>query len=187
MAMEYRTGSTSSSAKRITLFSGPGTRQWPRINISEIPSIKGISLNSGARIKIVNMSRGGALLQTRRHIARGTKINLILSMAEGTVQLAGLVLRSSISFLKRIPQYHAAVAFDHHLKIFDEPPGPIADASQAPAFKSSPSGLFPPDRCDASHEPIQNGDSPMIAAFLAIRFYNAPDAALDEMSMLNDW
>jgi hypothetical protein len=187
MATEIRAESTSSSAKRITLFSGPGTRQWPRINISEIPSIQGISLNSGARIKIVNISRGGALLQTRKHIARGTGINLILCMAKGTVQLTGLVLRSSISFLKRIPQYHAAVAFDHHLKIFDEPLGPIADASQTPAFKSSPSCVFPPDRCDTSHEPFQNGDSPMIAAFLAIRFYNAPDAALDEMFMLNDW
>jgi hypothetical protein len=185
--MEYRTGSTSSSAKRITLFSGPGTRQWPRSNISEIPSIKGISLNSGARLKIVNMSRGGALLQTRRHIARGTEIDLILSMAEGSLQLGGLVLRSSISSLKGIPQYHAAVAFDHLLKIFDEPAGPIADGSQAPAFKSSPSGLFPPDRCDASYEPIQEGDSAMIDAFFAISFYNVPDAALDEMSWLNDW
>jgi hypothetical protein len=185
--MEYRTGLTSSSAKRITLFSGPGTRQWPRINISEIPSIKGISLSSGARIKIVNMSRGGALLQTRRHIARGTEINLILSMADDTVQLSGLVLRSSISSLKGIPQYHAAVAFDHLLKIFDDSPGPIANISQVPAFESSPSGLFPPDRSDASHEPIQDGDSAMIAAFFAISFYNAPDAALDEMFRLNDW
>jgi hypothetical protein len=185
--MEYRTWSTSSSAKRIKLFSGPGTRRWPRFNISEVPSIKGISLNSGARIKVVNMSRGGALLQTRRRIARGTEINLNLNMAEGTVQLTGLVLRSSISSLKGIPQYHAAVAFDRPLKIFDEPPGPIADASQAPVFKSSPSGLFPPDRRDASHEPIKDGDSAMIAAFFAISFCHAPDAALDEMSSLNDW
>jgi hypothetical protein len=185
--MEYRTGSTRSSANRIPLFSGPGTRQWPRFNISEIPSIKDSSLSSGARIKIVNISRGGALLQARKHIARGTEINLILSMAEGTVPLTGLVLRSSISSLKGIPQYHAAVAFDHLLKIFDEPSGTIADASLAPVFKSSPSGLFPPDVCDASHAPIQDGDSAMIAAFFAISFYNAPDAALDEMSMLNDW
>jgi len=185
--MEYRTGSTNSSTKRITLFSGPGTRQWPRVTISEIPSIKGISLHSGARIKIVNMSRGGALLQTRRHIARGTEIKLILSMAEGTVPLTGLVLRSSISSLKGIPQYHAAVAFDHLLKIFDEPPGPIANASQVPAFKSSPAGLFPPGRCNASHEPIHDGDSAMIAAFFAIGLYNAPEAALDEMCGLNDW
>jgi hypothetical protein len=133
------------------------------------------------------MSRGGVLLQTRRHIARGTEIDLILSMAEGTVQLTGWVLRSCISSMKGIPQYHAAVAFDHILKIFDELPGPIADTSQAPAFKSSPSGPFQPDRCDASHNPIQDEDSAMIAAFFAISFYNAPDAALDEISRLNDW
>jgi len=185
--MGNRTVSTSSSANRIPLFSGPGTRQWPRFNISEIPSIKDSSLNSGARIKIVNMSRGGALLQTRKHIARGTEINLILSTAEGTVPLTGLVLRSNISSLKGIPQYHAAVAFDHLLEIFDEPSGTIADASRSLVFKFSPSGLFSPDRCDASHALIQDGDSAMIAAFLAISFYNVPDTALDEMSRLNDW
>ncbi|HTY63560.1 MAG TPA: hypothetical protein VMG30_15035 [Acidobacteriota bacterium] len=187
MAVECRTGSTSSPAKRIMLFSGPGTRRWPRINISEITSIKGIRLISGARIRIVNMSRGGVLLQTRRHIARGTEIDLILNMAEGTVQLTGWVLRSTFSSKKGIPQYHAAVAFNHILNIFDELPWPVSDASQAPAFKSSPSGPFPPDRWDAWHKPFQDEESAMIAAFFAITFYNAPDAALDEMSRLNDW
>jgi hypothetical protein len=108
-------------------------------------------------------------------------------MAEGTVPLAGLVLRSSVSFLKGIPQYHAAVAFERPLKIFDGPPWAIAGASQAPVLKSSPPGLFPSDRQDASHALIEDGDSAMIAAFFSIGFYINPDAALDEMSRLNDW
>jgi hypothetical protein len=133
------------------------------------------------------MSRGGALLKTRRLFTRGTEISLNLSMAEGTVTHAGLVLRSSISFLKGIPQYHAAVAFDRPLTIFNEPLGLKAEASQVPTLKPPPSGLFSPDRSDSSHEPVKDGDSAMIAAFLAIGFYHAPDATQDDMSSLNDW
>lgn len=185
--MEYCTGSTSSAAKRIKLFSGPGTRQWPRFDLSEFPAIQGISLESGSRIKVVNLSRGGALLQTRKPIARGTELMLLFGLAEGTVQIAGLVLRSSVSYLKGIPQYHAAVAFDRPLKICDELPGPAAEAFPSPVFKSAPPVLCSPARRAASHALIQEGDSAMIAAFFAISFYDAPDAGPDEMSSLNDW
>jgi hypothetical protein len=185
--MESCAGPTSSSTKKIILFSGPGTRRWPRFSVSEVPWIKNVSIGSGARTNVVNVSRGGTLLQTRRRIARGTGVDLHLNTAEGTVQLTGLVLRSSISSLKGIPQYHAAVAFDRPLNIFDEPPGPIAEDSRTPAFISSPSCPFPPDRRDTSDWPIQDGRSAMIEAFCANSFYGAPDVSLDELPDLNDW
>lgn len=127
------------------------------------------------------------MLQTRRHIARGTDIDLNLGMAEGTAPLTALVLRSSISSLKGIPQYHAAVAFDCPLTILDEPLEAIAEASRVPVFKSPSSELFSTDRIDAAHEPIQDEDSAMIAAFFAISFCLAPEAELDEMFRMNDW
>lgn len=187
MAMEYRTRSTSGSAKKIKLFTGPGTRQWPRFDISEIPSIKGISLKSGTRTRVVNLSRGGALLQTSRRIARGTGIGLSFNVSEGAIQLTGLVLRSPVSSLKRIPQYHAAIAFDRPFEIFDESTEPKEDYFAVPSSQSLPRGLFPADIGDRSQEPSPDEDSAMIEAFLAVSFCHAPDAAPDEMSGLNDW
>src|SRR5512135_796775 len=68
-AMEGSTGSTRSSPQKIRLFSGPGTRRWPRFDISDVPSIAGVSSETGSRIKVVNISQGGALLQTAERAA----------------------------------------------------------------------------------------------------------------------
>jgi hypothetical protein len=182
--MGYCAGLT---ARRIELFSGPGTRRWPRFGALEVPRIKGIKSDAEPRIRIVNVSRGGALLITRRRLARGLTIQLDLSLAEGIIVLTGLVLRSSVSFLRGIRQWQAAVAFDRPLEIFANPLAPIADDSRSSLLKSPPFRPFPSEFGASLYEPDHCGNSPMIAAFLAISFCNASDAALDEMGRLNDW
>jgi hypothetical protein len=185
--MEYRTGSTGHSEQKIKLFSGPGTRRWPRFTISEMPSITGVRSNSGARIRIVNISRGGALLQTNERTALRMKIQLKLDTAEGTMQLSSFVLRSSVSFLKGMPHYQAAIVFDHPLQMFDDLQRSTAGTSQTRALESPKSGAFPSDSSESLYESIQAEDSSIISAFLAIGLCNARDSELDEMFKMNDW
>ena len=185
-AMESCTGSTRASAQKIKLFSGPGTRRWHRFEISEVPSITDVSSDTGSRVRVINISRGGALLQTNELTAPRSKIQLNFDTSGGVIPLTGFVLRSSVSYPKGVPQYQAAVAFDCLLPIIDASPEPTADTSQTP-LESSQSGEFPPDSGESPRRLIQGEDAAIISAFLAISPCSEKGETLDEMSRLNDW
>ncbi len=183
--MESCTRSTRASQK-IKLFSGPGTRRWHRFDISEVPSIADVSSDTGSRVRVVNISRGGALLQTNELAAPRSKIQLNFKTSGGAIPLTGLVLRSSISYPKGVPQYQAAVAFDCLLPIIDARQEPTADTSQTP-LESSQSGELPPNSGEPLRKLIQSEDTAIISAFLAIGPFIENGETLDEMSRLNDW
>lgn len=171
--MERRTDSTGSLAAKIKLFTGPGTRRWPRFNIEDVPSVKGIHSNAGSEIQVANISRGGALLQTRKRLAPGTRIRLEVVTVEDRFPLAGFVLRSCMSSPNGTPRYQAAVAFDTPLQI------------PAPWF--SRFRLFPYEGGLSLYTPARDGNAAAISAFFAVSFSIARDAALNEMLKLNDW
>jgi hypothetical protein len=185
--MELQTGSIGSFAEKIKLFSGPGTRQWTRFDISDVPAIKGIRSKTGSAINVANISRGGALLRTRKRLARATRVQLNLAIEEGVIQLTGLVLRSSIYSPKGMPRFQAAVAFDRPLEILGSQPKPMPDTLQAPVPKFPPFDMFCSDNCESLCSPILNGDSSAIADFFAAGVCDVQDAALHEMFRLNDW
>jgi hypothetical protein len=185
--MEYSTGSKKHSEQKIKLFSGPGTRRWPRFDISEMPSITGVRSKSGARIRIVNISRGGALLQTNERTALRKMIQLKLDAAEGTMQLSGFVLRSSVSFLKGMPHYQAAIVFDRPLQIFEDLHRSPAGTSKTRAIEHPQSGTLFHDSHDLQCKPRPDDDSAIISAFLALSLRNALDPEMDKMYELNDW
>jgi hypothetical protein len=185
--MEISTGSANSRAKKIKLFSGPGTRRWSRFNISDVPAIRDVCSSAASKIKIANISREGALLRTRKHLATRTRIPLNLVTAEGVIALTGFVLRSSVSSPKGIPRYQAAVVFDRPLQILDDPMGPKTDTSQAPMLKFPPLDMYPSKSADSLYKPIRDGDSTVLAVLLALSVCNAQDATLHELLKLNDW
>jgi hypothetical protein len=125
--------------------------------------VKGIRSVAGAEMQVVNISCGGALLQTRRRLAPGTKIQLELVIVEGVIRLPGFVLRSPISSARRIPRYQAAIVFESPLRILDSYPGSLNSGSFA---------AFPTD----------SAESALSAAFSAFSICNAHDAALHEIS-----
>jgi len=185
--MEIQTEQAANGFREIKLFSGPGTRQWPRFNISDVPSIKGVRSSAGSRIKIINISRGGALLQTWRHQVPGTRIRLKVETTEGITQLNSIALRSSVFATNGILRYQVAVAFNCPLQIPDAPaiqcvetPQAVLDPSFIPEADSSTNyGL--------SFKSTPSEDISMIEAFLSIKFFNEPDEKQDEMLILNDW
>ena len=183
--MKYRTGVTGGSNGKIGLFSGPGTRRWPRYALPEVPSIKGIHSDAGCKIKLLNLSRGGVLLQTRKRLPRGMTLHMTFNTSEGAVPLPGLVLRSFISSPRGIPEYQAAVAFERPLQIYEESPESFAAA--AAELLSTPHGFFAPERSRPPDESSHCEETAMIAAFLAIAPTLAANAPPDEISALNDW
>ncbi len=184
-AMKYRTGSTGRSNAKIGLFSGPGTRRWPRYALPEVPSIKGIHSDAGCKIKLLNLSRGGVLLQTRKRLPRGMTLHITFNTSEGTVPLPGLVLRSFISSPRGIPEYQAAVAFERPLQIYEESPESFVAATAG--LLSPPRNLCAPERSHSSDDSFHCEETPMIAAFLAVAPPLAANAPPDELSGLNDW
>ncbi len=92
-------------------------RTSPRLPPSAIPSLKSISLSSGPEVVLINISRGGALLESDRRLRPSTKICLRLVTAETVHQVWGRVLRSQVSGLVGGLHYQSAVAFDQELAL----------------------------------------------------------------------
>jgi hypothetical protein len=184
--MEKQTGSAGNYTEKIKLFSGPGTRQWPRFLVADIPSIRSIQSNAGSEINVANISRGGALLRTHRRMAPCTRIQLNFELAEGTIQLTAAVLRSSISSREGRERYQAAVAFDRPFQFSNCQRGPATDTMQEPVFTSIRFEDFFSESSEFYYTPVQDRDSAMIAAFFALGGRN-PQDALHEMPRFNDW
>jgi hypothetical protein len=153
---------------KISLFSGPGTRRWPRFRLSDIPSISAVRSASGFRVDVVDISRGGALLLTPRRLAPGTSLRLNIITTEGDIPLSGFVLRSTGLGTRGALPFRTAVSFDRPLGIPDRLPHETME-------------IFQP--VDRSAEE----DTGTIAAFLAIDFRPEWDADMAEMLQLNDW
>jgi hypothetical protein len=179
------TFSAGSAVKKIKLFHGPGTRQWPRIHSADLPSLTVLS-GAGFEIPVVNISQGGALLRTRSKLAPGTKIPLHFWVGSDGISLSAFVLRCSVSSTKRLPRYETAVVFNRALPILDGGPQASAAASKGVVMKSPPFGLFAGSE-EISCERTPDEVSPIIAAFLALDICIEQDPALIAMRQVNRW
>jgi hypothetical protein len=136
--------------------------------MADAPSVIGIRSAAGAEMPVINISRGGVLLQTRRRMAPGTRIHLELDMVGGVIRVAGFVVRSPVCSATQIPRYRAAVAFDSPLWILAGYPRPL----NFPAFS----------------KPYVSLESAVSAAILAFRIQRkSSDPLLHEMLSLNTW
>jgi hypothetical protein len=102
---------TASSATR---------RQWPRCTPDKLPSLKGIVLNQGNQARVVDISRGGALIETDVRLHPNMKIVFKMVTTQGVLRVAGSVLRSFIKSLGKTPIYQSAIVFDSPLTLIEE-------------------------------------------------------------------
>jgi len=94
-------------------------RQWTRLNPENTPSLKGITLTQGNTARVVDISRGGALIETDVRLCPQTKITFKVLMEHGDTRITGSVLRSSIKSLQGTPIYQSAIVFENPLTILD--------------------------------------------------------------------
>ncbi len=163
------------------------SRQWPRFSPAEVPSLKSISSNAGMEMKVVNVSRGGALLETEVRLPPGTGIMLKVVTVEGVIQIAGHVLRSSVSSLKGIPKYQSAVAFESPLHILDDLTEESICVPQRSRAEGAASGELSSEGEQTLSEPVHCRDSKACGPILSVSACEAQDTALYEMLKLNDW
>ena len=95
-------------------------RQWTRLSPENTPSLKGITMTQGNTARVVDISRGGALIETDVRLCPQTKIGFKVLMENGDFRITGSVLRSSIKSLKGAPIYQSAIVFETPLTILDD-------------------------------------------------------------------
>lgn len=172
---------------KIKLFSGPGTRQWPRFNIADVPLIKEIRSNTGSRLRVINISRGGAFLWTKRCLIHGTRINLRVMTSEEVFPLAGSVLRSLVFASKWMPRYQTAVAFDRPLQILDHDPKPSMNTKLVTGATASPSDEFPHESNASFRGSSHSADLPVISDFGALNLWTEQYTRMRDELKLNNW
>lgn len=172
---------------KIKLFSGHGTRQWPRFNIEDVPLIKEVLSSAGSRLRVANISRGGALLWTKKRMLRSTLIKLKVITSEEVIPLSGSVLRSSVFAPKLMPRYQAAVAFDRPLQILDHESKLSMITKPVITLYLAPSEAFPLESNTSSHDSSHSKDLPMIADFGALNLWTERYARMREELKLNGW
>ena len=95
-------------------------RQHARLNPENTPSLKGIALNQGKTARVIDISRGGALIETDVRLCPQTRIGFKVQTVQGDIRVMGSVIRSSIKSLQGAPIYRSAIAFDNPLTALDE-------------------------------------------------------------------
>jgi len=88
-------------------------RTSPRFSPSEVPALKSAKLVDGPEASLINVSRGGVLLETAEPLVLGGIVYVRLVAADAIFLLRGRVTRSRPSLLRSAnPLYESAVSFD---------------------------------------------------------------------------
>jgi len=93
-------------------------RKSPRFDASAIPNLKIISQVGRDKIKLINISRRGALIEGCERMSPGSNIALHLFIAKSVYPLRGRITRCDLSPADNpVPQYRSAIEFDEDFKL----------------------------------------------------------------------
>ena len=169
-----------------TASQGKERRMSTRRPASELPFLKSVKLLAGPDVRLVDVSRGGALLESDTPLPPGTKICLRLVTTDTTILIDGRVLRSRVSCLQAgLVRYRSAVAFDEDVALFAEDRQETAANDAVPAPPSEdvgPSGGMPAAETSAGEKPNQ---APGYMTVTAMVQETGPD--LRQIFVTNDW
>lgn len=122
-------------------------RTAPRLPASAIPSLKGVKLVAGPEVRLINISRGGALIESNTRLSPGSALCLRLVTADSIYLLKGRVLRSRVAFLTgNALQYESALVFDEEFSMLP------AKEQQAAAEAGEGAAAHPAETAPAEEE-----------------------------------
>lgn len=99
-------------------------RHWMRIDRREQHRIQSVRVRPGHAAAIVDVSPGGALVETDRGLPPGGIVELQMESDARRSFVRGRVLRCAVSQVHAsCVKYRSAIAFDHHLPWFVHPHG----------------------------------------------------------------
>lgn len=125
----------------------PDRRQTRRHLDADEHGVVSARVRPGHRAKLIDISAGGALIETSHRLLPGTSVELHVETRSHRTNVRGRVLRCAIVLVR--PSwvcYRGAIGFDRHLPwLVHEDPG-------APSFAAARSAL--PNRADVTREVI---------------------------------
>jgi hypothetical protein len=93
-------------------------RTAPRFSASDIPAFKNINLVDGPEVKLINISRHGALIESSERISPGSGISLLIDMTKALYLVKGRVIHWCIYPRNdKETKYQSAIAFDEDFPI----------------------------------------------------------------------
>ncbi len=91
--------------------------RWPA---PHVPWFRDVKLISGPEVQLLNVSRGGALLEGETYLSPRSMVAVRLDTTDATLLIKGRVLRSVVaSESDHRTLYHTGIAFDQDLHIMD--------------------------------------------------------------------
>jgi hypothetical protein len=147
--------------------------------------LKSVTFSQGSEAEIINISRGGVLLETEMRLRPQMKILLKLVTTEGVIKMSGYILRSSISSLKKTPRYRSAIAFENPFHMLDDLSAESEEEIQASPLEQPETAVIDQG---SDRQSVQPDPGSLLDEESAILTVVAQDGiSLQEMFKLNDW
>ena len=160
-------------------------RQYFRLKSSAVPFLKSVVFNQGLEAQVVDISRGGILLETEVRLRPQMKILLKLVTTDGVIKMEGIIIRSSISSLNGVPRYRSAIAFDHPFHMLDD-----LSAEQEEQKQESLAEPTTPSVMDAASDPFAAEPIPgslLDRNSIVLTVIAQEGKSAQDMLELNDW
>ena len=98
-------------------------RRAPRFDASAIPSLRSVHIGKGPGIKLINISRVGALIETHERMSIGSSVSLRFVTAEIVHSIEGRIVRINGDPIDRVSACQCAIAFDKDFTILPSAEG----------------------------------------------------------------
>ncbi len=122
----------SSSSEGTSVATSADRRVFRRIPANQLPGLS-VNLTTGPDIRLIDISRGGALFECSKRLVPASTVALRLVTPDGTHIVRGRVVRSRIVRLERGGLgYQVAIAFNETLQDLIEEPAAEAASPDAP-------------------------------------------------------
>ena len=160
-------------------------RQYLRLKPSAVPFLKSVAFNQGFEAQVVNISRGGILLETDVRLRPQMKIFLKLVTTDGVIKMEGQIIRSSISSLNGVPRYQSAIAFEHPFHMLDDLSAELEEQKQESLPESTT-----PSVIDATSDQLPTElipGSPLDRDSVVLTVIAQDGMSAQDMFDLNDW
>jgi hypothetical protein len=92
-------------------------RQAHRFDASSISSLKSVHLGEGPEIKLINISMGGALIETQERMSPGSSVSLRVVTTEAVHLIEGRILRCNANTIGEGSVFQSAVTFNKDFTI----------------------------------------------------------------------
>jgi len=92
-------------------------RSAPRFDASAIPSLRSVHLDEGPGIKLINISRVGALIEIQERMVPGSRVSLKFVTTEMVHFIEGRIVRCNVDTIGKGFSCQCAIAFDKDFTI----------------------------------------------------------------------